>query len=246
VSGFLYKLSSLRPDRSVKLLIIMRGMFFALIRKENKERREVTVRGTAALPAGLISACSLVGCAVALMCAFASAPAQADILYEFTQTSSIRAGSPSTMIFITMDFPTPDFSLSTNVTDTPIDLMGFSMSAPIFGNVDFSQRQNTSNFPEWNINITEIDGLLSGSIFFLDALDSSEFRLSISDNIASFHFVADDAGLCINNESIGCTFNGYFTEIPEPATLALFTTAVMALPLFRRRTRFPAIHRAQC
>jgi len=143
-----------------------------------------------------------------------------------------------------IDIPAyPNFSLVDSNLDyhSPINLNGFTMNiSPGLqvttpnGMVDFAPR-GLNQFPQWSVSINETVGLLSGIISYMNSSNSEQFLLNIVNDVASIHFTQDGGSPCDNNlTAVGCTFNGYFTAVavPEPSTLPLLATILIALPFF--------------
>lgn len=161
---------------------------------------------------------------------FFSVPSRAT-LFVFEQTSAtfpnLTVSSSITINGDLSDLPT------VNSRSRPIDfgdLLAFSFAAPgaIAGSYslsDFVAPPPFRNFPLWSISPNGIN--------FVDRFDLNDFHISGFGAVSTITLNTDAPLLC--HRTGACVATGVWEAVPEPASLALFGTGIVAIALARRR-----------
>ncbi len=181
-----------------------------------------------------------------------SGTTSASVIYNFTTTA--LTGSVATFLGVPIQLTLTDQAVSNGFLNFEQQAVPISVppALPAFGPLTNGSgieqfawgpggaRLPTDNFLDhFSALLTGLpDSPLAGSIRYDGLSDNLRLTYDPSDGRWDGVVFADWNMLC--GSPTACTFEGYFVRVPEPGSLALFATGLLAVPLllgFRRRTR---------
>lgn len=188
-------------------------------------------------------------CLAALL---SSGPAGANVIYNFTTTA--LTGSAASFLGVPIQLTLTDQAVSNGFVDFRQDAVQTSIppSPPVFAPVTIgsgvqqfawgpggNRLPANSLFDHFTAFLTGLpDAPSIGSIRYDGLSDNLRLTYDPSDGRWDGIVFADWNPIC--GSPTACTFEGYFTRVPEPAVIATFGIGLLALPpllRIRRRTR---------
>lgn len=185
-------------------------------------------------------------CLAALLC---GGNAEANVIYNFTTTA--LTGSVASFMGVPIQLTLTDQAVSNGFVDFKQDAVQTSVppSPPIFtpvttgsGVAQFAWGPGGARLPTDSLlehfiaSLTGTPDLPSAGSIRYDGL-SDNLRLTYDPLDGRWDGIvfADWNPMC--GSATACTFEGYFTQVPEPAVLATFGLGLLALPLLARSRR---------